>query len=62
MRIRRQVLLAALACLAAAGALSAHFCRRRAAAARRQFAVDKGIHRAAEQARAIINFVIKMYN
>ena len=47
------MLLSALACLGAAGALAAHLCRRRAAAARREFAVAKGIRRAAEQVRCV---------
>ena len=51
------MLLSALACLGAAGALAAHLCRRRAAAARREFAVAKGIRRAAEQVRCVAKAV-----
>jgi hypothetical protein len=43
------VLASALACQLAAGGLAAHLCRRRAALARRQFAVSKGIRRASER-------------
>jgi hypothetical protein len=42
-------LASALACQLAAGGLAAHLCRRRAQLARRQFAVNKWIRRAAEQ-------------
>ena len=51
-------LASALACLLAAGGLAAHLCRRRAAAARRQFAVDKGVRRAAEQSGNLLYTLI----
>ena len=51
-------LASALACQLAAGGLAAPLCRRRAALARRQFAVDKGIRRASERSESLLYTLI----